>query len=172
MEGVRVRLKAMKRYEPALYPAVLWIAATGNRPDEVRLLKWAHIDMKGQRVERPQKARHLARYQFSDRARTALEMVEGQHEEYVFVDPGTGLPYEKKRFLRAWKRAQQKAEIKPESTLYDLRHTFASVLVNELHCPLPVVQQLMGHTKIETTLRYVKPGDAGTYLEGFGGGIG
>lgn len=164
---VRQRLQAMKRYEPGLYPAVLWIAMTGNRPAEVRELQWSAIDMKSQTVERQQKGRHLARYQFSDEARKALDAVAGQHPKYVFVDV-TGEPYEKKRLLRAWQRAQEKANITPVATLYDLRHSFASIMANELGCPLPILQQLLGHTSIEMTLKYVKPGDAADWLRTYG----
>lgn len=164
---VRERLEAMQRYEAALYPPVHWIAHTGNRPGEVRLLKWFQIDMKNQSVERQQKARHLARYQFSNEARKALDMVKGDHSEWVFVDVNTGEPYEKKRLNRAWKRAQQKANLKPEATLYDLRDTFASIMANDVGCPLPVLQQLMGHSTVEMTMKYVKPGNAGDWLHLF-----
>lgn len=163
-EQVKQRLDAMKRYERALYAPVHWIAHTGNRPGEVRFLKWSQIDMANQIVERQQKSRHLARYQFSDEARRALDMVKGDHPEWVFIDRDTGEPYEKKRLNRAWKRAQQKANLSPEATLYDLRDTFASIMANEVGCPLPVLQQLMGHSTIEMTMKYVKPGDAGDWL--------
>ncbi len=40
-------------------------------------------------------------------------------------------------------------------TLHGLRHTFISYLVNDLREPLPVVQELAGHAKVETTMRYI-----------------
>ena len=42
-----------------------------------------------------------------------------------------------------------------QGTLHSLRHTFISYLVNEKREPLPVVMELAGHSKIETTMRYV-----------------
>ena len=43
-----------------------------------------------------------------------------------------------------------------DGTLHSLRHTFISNLLNEKSVPLPVVMELVGHTKIETTMGYVK----------------
>ena len=42
-----------------------------------------------------------------------------------------------------------------QDTLYSLRHTFISYLVNEKREPLPVVMGLAGHSRVETTMRYV-----------------
>jgi len=36
-----------------------------------------------------------------------------------------------------------------------LRHSFCSYLVNDLKIPLPVVQELMGHSDIKTTMKYI-----------------
>ncbi len=44
-----------------------------------------------------------------------------------------------------------------ELTPHDLRHTFAKRLVDE-GTPLNVVQKLLGHARVDTTLRYTKPG--------------
>ena len=40
--------------------------------------------------------------------------------------------------------------------LHGLRHFFISQLVHELREPLPVVQELAGHSKIETTMKYIR----------------
>ncbi len=47
-----------------------------------------------------------------------------------------------------------------DGTLHSLRHTFISNLLNEKSVPLPVVMELVGHTKIETTMGYVKTLDS------------
>ena len=41
----------------------------------------------------------------------------------------------------------------PELRMHDLRHSFASFLINSNHS-LYVVQKLLGHTQIKTTARY------------------
>jgi integrase len=40
-------------------------------------------------------------------------------------------------------------------TLHSLRHHFISHLVNNLREPITVAAQLAGHTKIETTMKYI-----------------
>ena len=47
-----------------------------------------------------------------------------------------------------------------DGTLHSLRPTFISNLLNEKSVPLPVVMELVGHTKIETTMGYVKTLDS------------
>ena len=44
-----------------------------------------------------------------------------------------------------------------EVTPHDLRHTFASQLINEEKAPLGVAQQILGHKRQDTTARYAKP---------------
>jgi len=75
--------------------------------------------------------------------------------DYVFCNPGTGKPYEdiKKRFNTAVKRAGIK-----DFRFHDLRHTFASRLVMA-NVPLQVVQKLLGHSRIDMTLRYAHLSD-------------
>ena len=38
--------------------------------------------------------------------------------------------------------------------LYDMRHTFATLLITEKHVDVMRVSKLMGHSSIETTLKY------------------
>lgn len=59
---------------------------------------------------------------------------------------------------RHWRPAQKRAGIDPIGTVKDLRHTFASWLVQS-GVPLQEVQRLMGHASILTTQRYAHLGD-------------
>ncbi|MCD6385728.1 site-specific integrase, partial [Candidatus Sumerlaeota bacterium] len=70
---------------------------------------------------------------------------------YVFVNPRTLRPVTDIR--KRLKSACQRAGIKP-CTLHQLRHTFATMLVAQ-GTPLPVVQQLLGHTDIRSTQIYL-----------------
>jgi integrase len=54
---------------------------------------------------------------------------------------------------RSFNTAKEKAEIK-DLHLHDLRHTFASRLIQQ-GVPLPVVSKLLGHASITMTMRYV-----------------
>jgi integrase len=53
---------------------------------------------------------------------------------------------------RAWARLCKTAGV-PKARLYDLRHTFASAALAS-GASLPVIGQLLGHKKAQTTLRY------------------
>ena len=69
---------------------------------------------------------------------------------YVFPAPATGRPSPSLFF--PWDRIRKKASI-PDVRLHDLRHSFASLLVNRDY-PLYDVQKLLGHSNPKTTQRY------------------
>ena len=74
---------------------------------------------------------------------------EGQHQ-YVFVNTKTGKHYTHIR--HTWIRLRNKAGL-PWLRLHDLRHTFASMLVNSGQS-LYAVQQCLGHADSRVTQRY------------------
>jgi integrase len=78
----------------------------------------------------------------------SLPRVEGN--PYVFPAPTTGRPSPSLFF--PWNRIRNAAGI-PDVRLHDLRHSFASVLVNRDY-PLYDVQKLLGHANPKTTQRY------------------
>lgn len=47
---------------------------------------------------------------------------------------------------------------RPPKPLHCLRHTFGTVMAKRV--PLPVLQKLMGHADVKTTLRYVDVDEA------------
>ena len=73
--------------------------------------------------------------------------------EYVFVNPETGLPYVD--IKKSFNKAREAAGIK-NFRFHDLRHTVATRLV-EKGIDLLVVMDILGHSKIETTMRYAHP---------------
>jgi integrase/recombinase XerD len=46
--------------------------------------------------------------------------------------------------------------LKKEISCHTLRHGFGNYMVNEKNVPLPMVQQMMGHSRIDTTGIYTK----------------
>jgi site-specific recombinase XerD len=63
-----------------------------------------------------------------------------------------------KEIRRFWLRVQKEAGIE-DARIHDLRHTFASLLVNG-GASLEMIGKLLGHTQMQTTQRYAHLLDA------------
>ena len=70
--------------------------------------------------------------------------------DYVFANPETTKPYVS--IFCSWNTARTKAGLS-DVRVHDLRHSFASLLINSGRS-LYEVQKLLGHTQIKTTQRY------------------
>ena len=70
--------------------------------------------------------------------------------EYVFQNPRTKTAYQS--FYASWYIARDAAEL-DDVRIHDLRHTFASLLVNK-GVSLYEVQTLLGHGSVQMTQRY------------------
>ena len=57
---------------------------------------------------------------------------------------------------KAYQTALRKANVHPPFRLYDLRHTFGSRSAMA-GVDLPTLKELMGHSNISTTMRYIHP---------------
>jgi integrase len=79
-------------------------------------------------------------------------------EEFLFPADKAGEPL--KKLDRAWGRICTAAQIS-NARVHDLRHTFASLLVND-GVSLPLIGKLLGHTRPSTTDRYAHIDDAAT----------
>jgi len=73
-----------------------------------------------------------------------------KHSKYLFASPKTKRPYI--TIYQSWNTARTKAGL-PEVRIHDLRHTYASALVNA-KCSLYEVQMLLGHSTAKMTQRY------------------
>ncbi|KLU62970.1 tyrosine recombinase XerD [Peptococcaceae bacterium CEB3] len=74
-------------------------------------------------------------------------------EKYVFATP-TGAPVEYRNFYRSFQACLTRSNIPPVK-LYALRHTFATILLEEGE-ELRVIQEILGHTDIRTTKIYTR----------------
>ena len=92
----------------------------------------------------------------SDAVLSLLEHLPSRtHSPLLFPNPNTGKAYIS--IWYAWDTARRKAGLS-EVRIHDLRHSFASFLVNSGRS-LYEVQKLLGHAHIKTTQRYAHLSD-------------
>jgi integrase len=167
LENRERRIKATKLVEDG--HIILFLIYTGARKREALDAKWQDIDWdkKSWRIPKTKsgKVRHIP---LSKGALSVLEALEnlclegrlGRHLKascladmsyrYIFPNIRTGQPYVS--FFYSWNAARVRAGM-PDLRVHDLRHSFASFLVNAGRS-LYEVQELLGHADIRTTSRY------------------
>jgi len=125
---------------------------TGARKTEIMHARWEFVDFERRLLTVPLsksgKARHIA---LSDAAIEVLRALPRDPEiPWLFWNPKTGRPQDS--IHHGWDTIRQRAGI-PDVRLHDLRHSFASFLVNSGRS-LYEVQKLLGHSDAKTTQRY------------------
>ncbi|MFG6573898.1 tyrosine-type recombinase/integrase [Sulfitobacter sp. 1A13353] len=128
------------------------LVVTGARRGEVLHARWEDFDIERRRWRIPTAKSGKARYiPLGENALRVLEAVRGvSRSEYPFGNPETEKPY--LHLHSAWHVARKRAGL-PEVRMHDLRHSFASFLINSGRS-LYEVQKLLGHTQVKTTQRY------------------
>jgi len=124
---------------------------TGARKREVLDARWEDFDFERRswrfhttKLGRP---RHVP---MSDGVINLLESVPRHGCEWAFPNPKTLKPYVS--IYYSWDTARREAGLE-DVRIHDLRHSYASFLVNAGRS-LYEVQRLLGHTQIKTTQRY------------------
>lgn len=125
---------------------------TGARKREVLDAKWEDFELDRQSwripISKSGKARHVP---LSDGAVMLLNaMPRNPKCPWAFANPKTLLPYVS--IFCSWNTVRKQAGL-PDVRIHDLRHSFASFLVNAGRS-LYEVQKILGHTQIKTTQRY------------------
>lgn len=128
-----------------------FLILTGARKSEAGWARWSDVDFERAvwtiPLSKSGRARHVP---LSEAALQVLRRRLNNHSEYIFPNPKTGLPL--KHFHNTWDRIRKRAGL-PEVRIHDLRHNFASLLINSGRS-LYEVQKLLGHADISTTQRY------------------
>ncbi len=150
-------LNAMRASKNEQLPMIVaFLIYTGARKREVLDAKWADINWVHKSwkisINKSNKIRHIP---LSDGAVETLMAVKAKSDlasqsDYIFANPHTGKPF--RSFFYSWDAARQRAGM-PELRVHDLRHSFASFLVNAGRS-LYEVQELLGHADVKTTSRY------------------
>lgn len=151
-EAVRL-FNALEQSDATMLKYIIaMLLLTGARKSEVLHARWKDVDiaMRLWRIEHNKsgQTRHVP---LSDSAIRLLDQVprlEGC--EYIFPNPKTKEPY--KHIYASWDTARKRAGLK-DVRIHDLRHSFASYLINSGRS-IYEVQRILGHTQITTTQRY------------------
>jgi integrase len=123
---------------------------TGARKREVLDAKWTDFDLERRiwriPITKAGKTRHVP---LSDGVMHLLSTML-RDPQWVFPNPDTSKPYVS--IYCAWHTARTKAGL-TDVRMHDLRHSFASLLINSGRT-LYEVQHILGHTQVKTTQRY------------------
>ncbi|PIT81353.1 site-specific integrase [Limnohabitans sp. 15K] len=152
MSAVRASDNTMLQH---IVPFLLY---TGARKREALDAKWVDIDWAQSSWRIPKTKSGKIRYvplsqgavDLLTKLKNGWPSVIPSDADYIFPNPQTGLPYVS--IYYSWNTARKQAGL-PEMRIHDLRHSFASFLVNAGRS-LYEVQELLGHADIRTTSRY------------------
>lgn len=145
--------REVKRSENRMLQYIVpMLILTGARKAEVLNSKWEDFDLEKQTWRIPITKGGKARYvPLSDGAISLLNSMPRIPDcPYAFPNPDTEKPFVS--IFYSWHRARTLAGL-ADLRIHDLRHSFASFLVNAGRS-LYEVQRILGHTHIKTTQRY------------------
>lgn len=132
--------------------AILLLLLTGGRRNEITYARWEYVDWDKKTLLVPLSKSGKPRSIALNAA--AIELLNSIRRDstsaYVFPSPVTGKPSPSLYF--PWQRIRTRADL-PDLRLHDLRHSFASFLVNK-GVSLYIVQGLLGHAHTRYTQRY------------------
>jgi integrase len=165
-------LEAIRMHRPAYYPLFLTLARTGMRIGEALALEWGDIDWRGQfiHVQRTYSGRRIMtpkngrtrRVDMSEQLTAELKRLHTQRKaetlrgqwpdvpQAVFCSAvGTRLEGTALRD-RIWYPCLEKAGLR-RARIHDIRHTYASILIQQ-GAPLAYVKDQLGHASISMTV--------------------
>lgn len=131
-----------------------FLLCTGARRSEVLSARWEHIDLQKRHWLIPakhSKSKRVRPVPLNDSAMHVLGHLPTREKGGpLFVNRQTGRPYTD--IAKVWQRLRSKAGL-PHLRIHDLRHTFASLLINGGRT-LYEVQKILGHSSPKVTERY------------------
>lgn len=132
--------------------AIRLLLLTGARKSEILRARWENVNLEKRLLTAPLsksgKARHIV---LSDAAVAVIKAI-GRRAESPWLFPGHAEGKPLSDLYLFWDRLRRELGL-ADVRIHDLRHTFASFLVNAGHT-LYEVQNMLGHADPRTTMRY------------------
>tara|TARA_Y100000022_G_scaffold197460_1_gene206032 strand:+ start:2419 stop:3282 length:864 start_codon:yes stop_codon:yes gene_type:complete len=151
---IKLKYSCSKSTNPYLLDIVLILTLTGARKREILDSQWSDLNLEDGILTIPKSKSGTMRSIYLNKQAVnifaALERKRQSHNCYIFPNPNTGKPY--KCIYYSWNLARRRAMLN-DLRIHDLRHSFASALVNK-GVPIYDIQHLLGHKSIKTTQRY------------------
>ena len=139
---------------PFVVAAFRLLILTGCRLGEIQTLRWEYITPKGMELpDTKTGARHIPLPEAARAVLDSLESTEGNPYIIAGKHPGSHVT----DLQHPWRRIRDRAGLQGVR-IHDLRHTYASNAVSE-GMPIQMVGKLLGHSQIQTTMRYAHLAD-------------
>lgn len=137
-----------------LKPVIIFAIHTGLRKANIVNLKWNNVDFDRKTIHVRVKSKKIdGKLHTISMTNYIYKMLDAMHEtrqsDYVFTRDGVN---SLGNFRKAWIATLERAKIE-DFRFHDLRHTHASFIVMDSG-RLDIVQKSLGHSNINTTLRY------------------
>lgn len=130
------------------------LVLTGCRLGEIQTLKWEYITPNG--MELPDSKTGARRIPLPQAARAILSTLP-RFPDNPYVVAGKVAGRHLSDLQHPWRRIRALAEL-DDVRIHDLRHTYASNAVSS-GMPIQMVGRLLGHTQLQTTMRYAHLAD-------------
>lgn len=156
-EARRLQLTLDTDENQAAAKAIKLLLLTGARRNEITYAKWVHVNWEKKTLLVPlSKSGRSRLIQLNSAALDVLRSTTRLPDnEFIFPSPTTGRPSPSLHF--PWSRIRKRSGLMG-FRLHDLRHSFASFLVNN-GISIYIVQGLLGHANVHTTQRYAHLAD-------------
>ncbi len=129
----------------------LFLLSTGARLNEALQAQWRHVDLETRVWRIPAATSKSKKMRSVPLNASAIDILKAlDTEDYLFINRRTQKPYT--AIHKVWNRLRHAAGL-PHLRIHDLRHQYASFLVNSGRS-LFEVQQILGHSDPTVTQRY------------------
>lgn len=140
---------------PDYFKPILIVALnTGLRKGNIQTLKWSNILLDFRLLELTDNKgnKHIKMY-INDTLYELFSNLPKVDEEYVFINPRSHRIYSNECFRDTWNAIREKAGV-GDFRFHDFRHTVGTRMA-ERGVPVPVIKDVLAHSDIRTTMRYV-----------------